>query len=94
MFFSYPKGSKPSEKLANNMQKTFAKKYSQHQSDRGYGGTSGQQNFYVINNSLPTAILVELANIKNSRDHERILNSFNRQALANWMFEAILDTYN
>ncbi|MBK7094481.1 MAG: N-acetylmuramoyl-L-alanine amidase [Saprospiraceae bacterium] len=94
VFFSYPKGSKPSEKLANNMQKTFAKKYSQHQSDRGYGGTSGQQNFYVINNSLPTAILVELANIKNSRDHERILNSFNRQALANWMFEAILDTYN
>lgn len=94
VFFSYPKGSKPSEKLANNMQKTFEKKYSQHQSDRGYGGTSGQQNFYVINNAQPTAILVELANIKNSRDHERILNPLNRQALANWMFEAIMDTYN
>lgn len=93
VFFSYPKGSKSSEKLANNMQKTFEKKYMQHQSDRGYSGTSGQQNFYVINNALPTAILVELANIKNSKDHERLLNPFNRQALANWMFEAIIDTY-
>lgn len=93
VFFSYPKGSKSSEKLANNMQKTFEKKYMQHQSDRGYSGTSGQQNFYVINNASPTAILVELANIKNSRDHERILNPLNRQALANWMFEAIMDTY-
>ena len=94
VFFSYPKGSKSSAKLANNMQKTFQKKYSQHQSDRGYGGTTGQQNFYVINNALPTAILVELANIKNSKDHERILNPSNRQALANWMFESILETYN
>ena len=94
VFFSYPKGSKSSEKLANNMKKTFKEKYSEHQSDRGYSGTSGQQNFYVINNSLPTAILVELANIKNKRDHERILNPLNRQALANWMFEAIMDTYN
>lgn len=94
VFFSYPKGSKSSEKLANNMQKTFTRKYSEHQSDRGYSGTSGQQNFYVINNASCTSILVELANIKNKRDHERILNPLNRQALANWMFESVLETYN
>jgi N-acetylmuramoyl-L-alanine amidase len=94
VFFSYPKGSDTAKKLANNMKNTFERKYSKHQANRGYKGFASQQNFFVINNVRPAAVLVELGNIKNQQDHQRILNPANRQAVANWMFHAIMETYN
>lgn len=94
VFFSYPKNSETAKNLANNMKDTFERKYSKHQANRGYRGYASQQNFFVINNVRPAAVLVELGNIKNKLDHQRILNHANRQAVANWMFHAIMDTYN
>ena len=93
VFFSYPKGSKEGEKLATNIYNTFEKKYAKYQSGRGYSGSTGEQNWYIINNAKPTSVFVEMANIKNEEDHERILNPSNRQAVANWIFEGIIKTY-
>lgn len=94
VFFSYPKKSKESEKLARNIYRVFDKKYSKYQTGRGYEGTTGQQNWYIINNALPSSVFVEMANIKNIEDHERIMNPYNRQAIANWIFQGIYTTYN
>ena len=93
VFFSYAKGSKTGKKLAKNLLNTFDKKYSRYQKGRGYNGSIGERNWYVLNNTLPPAVFIELANIKNPKDHDRILISSNRQALANWIFEALYKTY-
>ena len=93
VFFSYAKGSKTGKKLAKNLLNTFDKKYSRYQKGRGYNGSIGERNWYVLKNTLPPAVFIELANIKNPKDHDRILISSNRQALANWIFEALYKTY-
>ena len=43
----------------------------------------------MINNTLPSSVYVELANIQNSDDRERLVMASNREALAKWMFEGL-----
>jgi len=43
----------------------------------------------MLANTLPPAVYIELANIRNKEDHKRILQKENRQALANWMMEGL-----
>ncbi len=93
VFFSYAKGSKTGKRLAENILKTFDRKYSRFQKGRGYNGTTGVRNWFVLNNTLPPAVFIELANIKNPKDHKRLLLPSNRQALANWIFEGLKNTY-
>ncbi len=93
VFFSYAKGSKTGKRLAENILKTFDKKYSIFQKGRGYTGTTGVRNWFVLNNTYPPAVFIELANIKNPKDHKRLLIPSNRQALANWIFEGLKNTY-
>ena len=90
VFFSYAKGSKTGKKIAKNMLKTFDKKYSRFQKGRGYNGSVGERNWYVLNHTYPPAVFIELANIKNPADHKRILMPSNRQAVANWIFEGLV----
>lgn len=90
VFFSYAKGSKTGKKIAKNMLRTFDKKYSKFQKGRGYHGSVGERNWYVLNHTYPPAVFIELANIKNTRDHKRILIPSNRQAVANWVFEGLV----
>ena len=48
------------------------------------------RNLYVLLNSTPPALFVELGNIQNSFDQRRFVISDNRQALANWMREGLI----
>ncbi len=93
VFFSYAKGSKTGKKFATNIKNTFEEKYSKFQKGRGYNGSVGVRNWYVLRNTLPPAVFIELANIKNVKDHRRILIPTNRQAVANWILEGIKKTY-
>ena len=72
---------------------TFQKKYDHHQPGRGFRGTVSKRNLYVLQNSAPPAVFVELANIQNTYDQQRIVESNNRQALANWIAEAFVKDY-
>ena len=89
VFFYHHKKSKNGKKLVNKIRDTFEKKYKQHQKGRGYKGTVKSRGLYVINYTQPTAVFVELANIRNKTNHKRLLPSENRQALANWLFEGL-----
>ncbi len=90
VFFYHTPGSKSSKKLAESMKSTFQKKYKKHRSGGHYSGTVVGRRLFVLRNTYPTAVYVELANIQNQSDHRRILQASNRQALANWMLEGIL----
>jgi N-acetylmuramoyl-L-alanine amidase len=94
VFFYYYKGSKSSKKAAENLLTTFDKKYALHQKNRGYKGYVKNRNLFMLKYTYPTAVYVELANIRNKSDHRRLLLSSNRQALANWLFEGMLKSLN
>jgi len=89
VYFFHHEKSKKGRKLAENLQSTFRNKYAQHQVDRGYHGDIRCRNLYVVNNTHPPAILVELGNIKNTNDQKRIMLAGNRQALADWLAEGL-----
>lgn len=85
VFFYHHEKSTKGKTLANLLQETFEKKYSQHQPARGYQGTVTSRGLYLINNTTPPCVYIELGNIQNSRDQIRFIKADNRQALANWL---------
>ncbi len=85
VFFYHDEGSKTGKKVATILQKTFHEKYNEHQPGRGYNGTVTSRNLYVIKNSFPPAVFIELGNVNHQRDIQRIIIPDNRQALANWL---------
>ncbi len=89
VFFYHWGKSKTSKKLAYDLQSTFRAKYNKYQKDRGYHGYVSERGLYMLRNTAPPAVFVELANIRNKNDHRRLLLDENRQALANWLFEGM-----
>lgn len=93
VFFYHDQRSDTGKKAAMTLQKTFEKKYNQHQPGRGYKGTVSDRNLYVLKNTWPPAVYVELANVNHQRDIQRIILSDNRQALANWLTLGLVDDF-
>lgn len=93
VFFYHKKGNKTGEKLAVTLKETFGQRYKIHQPNRGYSGTVSHRNLYVINNSLPSSVFIELGNINHKRDQQRFLVADNRQAVANWLRDGLIEEY-
>ena len=91
-FYNAPKSTK-GRRLANNLHRTFDKKYDKHQPNRGFTGTVSARNLYVLANTSPASVFVELGNIQNTFDQRRFVISSNRQALAKWMMEGFIADY-
>lgn len=91
VFFYFRPGSGSSQRLAQKMQRTFAEKYRRAQNQRLFGGTVTPRYLYMLRETTtPKAVYVELGNIQNGWDQQRLTLKNNRQALANWMCDAIL----
>ena len=54
------------------MKKTFESKYDKHQPNRGFTGTVSARNLYVLANTSPASVFVELGNIQNTFDQRRL----------------------
>ena len=93
VFFYHDHRSKTGATTARLMKETFEDKYRKHQPGRGYHGTVSDRNLYVVANSLPVSVYIELGNIHHARDQQRIVSADNRQALANWMSEALIKDF-
>ncbi len=91
VFFYYYFGSKSGKHIATAIHKKFEEKYRKVQKGRGYHGTVSARNLYVLKHTLPTAVFLELGNIRNTYDQKRIILPDNRQALANWIFLGLKD---
>lgn len=91
-FYNAPKSSK-GKRLANQLRRTFEQKYNQHQPNRGFRGTVSERNLYVLRNTVPVAVFLELGNIRNHRDQQRLVLPNNREALARWIAEGIVKDY-
>jgi N-acetylmuramoyl-L-alanine amidase len=85
IFFYHDSKSNTGKKAATILQKTFHDKYNEHQPGRGYQGTVSSRNLYVLKNTYPAGVYIELANINHERDIKRLIIADNRQAVANWL---------
>ncbi len=93
VFFYHSKNKPDSKRLATTMKKTFESKYGKHQPNRGFTGTVSARNLYVLANTSPASVFVELGNIQNTFDQRRFVISSNRQALAKWLMEGFITDY-
>lgn len=93
VFFYHAPGSSKGERLANTMRNTFENNYNKHQAGRGFDGTVEGRGLYVVRNTHPVALFVELGNIQNSFDQRRFVDYNNRQALAKWLMQGLIKDY-
>ena len=93
VFFYHDKGSNTGKRMANTLKETFEKKYAEHQPNRGYSGSVSDRNLYVIKNAVSPAVFIELGNINHTRDQQRFINPDNRQAVANWLRDGLIDDF-
>ncbi len=93
VYFYHAPGSKNGKRLASTLRSTLAAKYKKHQPNRGFNGTVSERNLYVLRNTLPAAVFLELGNIQNKRDQQRLVQENNRQALARWIADGIVADY-
>ncbi|MCW3807550.1 N-acetylmuramoyl-L-alanine amidase family protein [Plebeiibacterium marinum] len=93
VFFYHSAKSKSGKKTAQSLLNIFDEKYSKHQPSRGYSGVISSRNLYLLRKTYPTAVFIELGNIRNFRDQQRFIIENNRQALANWLYEGLLNDY-
>ncbi|MEO6191330.1 MAG: N-acetylmuramoyl-L-alanine amidase [Saprospiraceae bacterium] len=89
VFFYFQSESKESKKKAKQLKNIFTEKYKKYQ-NRDYEGTISARPLYVMRTSAADPIYIELANIRNSQDRERITSPRNRQLLADWIMEGFL----
>lgn len=86
IFFYHFPGSTSGKETADTLLQTIDAKYKEHQKNRGYKGVVKARDLYVLRESKPSAVYIELGNITNEFDQKRILIPDNRQAIANWLF--------
>lgn len=94
IFFYHQPGSAVGEKACNTLLETIKSKYEINQPGRGYSGTVTARNLFTLRNTSPTGVYIELGNIQNSNDQQRLIDPNNRQAIANWLTDGILKIYN
>lgn len=93
VFFYHAPESRLGKRLAENIHRTFRLKYDKHQPNRGFQGTVSERGLYVLKQANPVAAFLELGNIQNERDRQRLILSSNRQALADWICEGIVKDF-
>jgi N-acetylmuramoyl-L-alanine amidase len=91
IFYYHQANNAQSKKLASTLRDKVDEKYALNQPGRGYSGTISTRDLHVLSQAKPTAVYIELGNIKNKKDQDRFIIADNRQAVANWLCEGLID---
>jgi len=93
VFFYHAPKAKESKKIAQQLYNTFKAKYKKFQATKSYKGSVSARDLYMLMNLKPRAVYLELANIRNAADQKRLILSENRDALAKWIMDGLIDYY-
>lgn len=93
LFFYHHPLSRNGKSTANVLQKTIKAQYKKHQPNRGYSGTVTGRDLHMLRETKPTAVYIELGNIRHSLDQQRFVKAANRQAIANWLLDGLYADY-
>lgn len=91
LFFYHYASSTEGRDLARSMQRVFRQKYRKYRANGEYHGTVTARDLHMLRECSPTGVYIELANIRNQHDQQRIIIERNRQLLADWMLEGLLN---
>jgi N-acetylmuramoyl-L-alanine amidase len=89
LFFYYQKDKEESIALAKTLHRTMKSKYSLYRKGGGYRGTVSHRDLHMLRETKPTAIYMELGNIRNPIDQQRVVLETNREALAKWLYDGL-----
>lgn len=87
-FYHYP-GNVSGQKVAKSLHRTMTAKYAKYRKGGYFHGTVSGRDLHMLRETKPLSVYVELANIHNPGDQQRILIERNRQLLANWLYEGL-----
>ncbi len=90
VFFYHAPKATDSKKIANQLYQTFKAKYKKYQAAKKYRGSVRPRDLYMLMNVKSRAVYLELANIRNTADQNRILLAENRDALAKWIMDGLI----
>ena len=94
VYFYHHNRSRRGRALAQDIYGTFQSNYQAFQPGRDYrGSVKPRSSLFVLKNTSPAAVFIELGNIVSVRDQRRILLAENRQALAKWIGEGLQKNY-
>jgi N-acetylmuramoyl-L-alanine amidase len=91
MFFYYKPEDTKGKDIANILRDKVEEKYNHHQKNRGYFGEVKSRNLHMLRKVIATSVFIELGNIRNSADQKRFIVKDNRQAVANWLVEGLME---
>ncbi|MFK8056723.1 MAG: N-acetylmuramoyl-L-alanine amidase [Saprospiraceae bacterium] len=94
LFFYHQKNSDKSSRLTKDMRATVEKNYKRNGRSREYTGAILTRDLHMLREVEVPTVYIELGNIQHSFDQKRVLQSRNRQALANWFTEGIMTSLN
>lgn len=90
-FFYYHRDDPTGLSLANNMQRVLDRQYKRNQPGREYSGTVSARDLHMLRETEVPGVYIELANIRNPIDQQRIVIERNRQLLAEWLLMGLLE---
>ncbi|MCX7879645.1 MAG: N-acetylmuramoyl-L-alanine amidase [Ignavibacteria bacterium] len=85
VFFYYQENDLESKRITEELFKTFERQYEKYQPGRGYKGKIETRNLFMLRNSLPPTVYIELGNIQNRANQFRFIEKSNREAIAKWI---------
>lgn len=89
MFFYHHAKSAKGKKYANVLHNTIKSKYDYYNPWRGYDGDVSARDLYMLRETYPTTVYIELGNIQNEKDQDRFTMVSNRQAVADWLTDGL-----
>ncbi|GJM35095.1 MAG: hypothetical protein DHS20C18_40960 [Saprospiraceae bacterium] len=89
LFFYHFPGNSEGQTIAAALHKKMKQKYKQYRKGGFYHGTVSGRDLHMLRECKPRAVYIELANIRNTFDQQRIILEKNRQLIADWLFEAL-----
>lgn len=90
VFFYYQEGNALSKAIAESLLSTLRLQYEKFQPGRGYSGTIDTRNLFMLRNTIPATVYIELGNIQNKSNQYRFIEKDNRQAIAKWLCLGLL----
>jgi N-acetylmuramoyl-L-alanine amidase len=94
MFFYHRLGDPAAKAFASTLQTTIKEKYAEVQKNRGYEGFVRVRDLHMLRETLPPTAFVELGNIRNYADQQRLVIPRNRDLVAQWLFAGLLRDFN
>lgn len=90
MFFYHHPKSSAGKRVAQILHTTIKEKYDYYNPWRGYDGEVTSRDLFMLRETHPTSVYIELGNIQNEKDQDRFIIVSNREAVAEWLKDGLL----